>query len=525
MAREGCPDSLMHLYFLGIGGTLMGNLALLAKSLGHRVSGCDEALYPPMSELLAQGGIEALEGFDARQLEPSPDLVIMGNARCSRGHAGVEAVLERGLRYVSGAEWLGTSLLPGRNTLAVAGTHGKTSGASMLAWILEYANLNPGFLIGGAPQNFDSGARLGDAKWFVLEADEYDCSYFDRRAKFLHYRPKVLVINNLEYDHADIYPNLAAIEDQFHHVLRAVPASGLVITPEGDTALERVLARGCWSPRSTCRVSGFGESTGTHTDRVDARQDTLMERAGTHVERHSEPHWRAELLAPDASAFRVFHLGQPVGAVHWSQCGEHMVANALGAMAAAYHAKIPPATSIKALALYAGVRRRLEIIHDSPEIRVYDDFAHHPTAIRKTLAALKQRALAEDRNAEVIAVIEPRSHTMSLGTLRSQLASATKDATQVYWFKGERVSWDLSYLTRHSPVPSRVETSLDRLVTTLSKLGTLPAGVGKRHLVLMSNGSFGGIQARLTEAIGQQARTRAATSAATAHEPGSGAVS
>ena len=224
----------MRLYFLGIGGTLMGNLAVLAKSLGHQVAGSDEVLYPPMSDLLRESDIEAEEGFEISALEPAPDLVVMGNARCSRGHPGVEAVLERGLRYVSGAEWLGSYLLPGRHTLAVAGTHGKTSGASMLAWIMEHAGMMPGYLIGGAPLNFEAGARLGESEWFVLEADEYDCSYFDRRAKFLHYRPRTLVINNLEYDHADIYESLERIEDQFHHLLRAVPPSGLVVTPQGD---------------------------------------------------------------------------------------------------------------------------------------------------------------------------------------------------------------------------------------------------------------------------------------------------
>lgn len=458
----------MRLYFLGIGGTLMGNLAVLAKSLGHHVSGTDEALYPPMSDLLNESGIEVDEGFEAGALDPAPDLVVMGNARCSRGHPGVEAVLERGLRYVSGAEWLGSYLLPGRHTLAVAGTHGKTTGASMLAWIMEHAGAKPGYLIGGAPLNFKTGAKLGESEWFVLEADEYDCSYFDRRAKFLHYRPRTLVINNLEYDHADIYENLERIEDQFHHLLRAVPPSGLVVTPHADSTLDRLLERGCWSHRACISI---GEQAAD---------------------------WRAEILAPDASAFRLIHQQETIGEVRWSQCGEHMVANALGAVAAAHHVGIHPSAAVDALNEYKGVRRRLELIFESRELRIYDDFAHHPTAINKTLAALKQRALAEDSNAEVIAVIEPRSHTMSLGTLRDDLAASSKDATRAIWFRGENISWDMSYLVEHSPVPAQVETSLDQLI---DRLALLPPRKGKRHLVLMSNGSFGGIQAKLIDRL------------------------
>lgn len=458
----------MRLYFLGIGGTLMGNLAVLAKSLGHQVSGSDEGLYPPMSDLLRESGIQAEEGFEPGALEPAPDLVVVGNARCARGHPGVEAVLERGLRYVSGAEWLGSHLLPGRWTLAVAGTHGKTSGASMLAWILEHAGVDPGYLIGGAPRNFEAGARLGTSKWFVLEADEYDCSYFDRRAKFLHYRPRTLVINNLEYDHADIYENLESIETEFHHLLRAVPPHGLVVTPRADDTLDRLLERGCWSEQSKVLV-GEGEAD-----------------------------WRAEVLSPDASAFRLVYRQKTIGEVCWSQCGEHMVANALGAVAAAHHVGIDPSVSLRALSLYRGVRRRLEVIFENERLRVYDDFAHHPTAIAKTLAALKRRALAEDANAEVTAVIEPRSHTMSLGTLRDELAASTKDATCVFWFKGENISWDMGYLVDNSAVPAQIETSLDRLIDTLV---SLPPGQGKRNLVLMSNGSFGGVQAKLRKRL------------------------
>ena len=454
----------MRIYFLGIGGTLMGNLAVLAKSCGHEVSGCDEALYPPMSEILAQNGIDAEQGFDEPALTPSPDLVVMGNARCSRGHPGVEAVLDRRLRYVSGAEFLGSQILPGRWPLAVAGTHGKTSGASMLAWILQFAGHDPGFLIGGAPKNFESGARLGTSEWFVIEADEYDCSYFDRRAKFLHYHPRTLVINNLEYDHADIYDSLEAIETQFHHLLRSVPASGCVITPKGDAAVDHLLARGCWSERASVAVG-------------DAEAD-----------------WHAELLENDGSVFRVHTQGEVVGEVAWQECGEHMIANALGALAAARQVGIDPAVGVAALSGYAGVRRRLEVIHQQDNLKIYDDFAHHPTAIKKTLSALKRRAHNEDPNAEVIAVIEPRSHTMSLGTLRASLAASTVDASRVVWFKGDGIAWDMDYLTEHSQVPADIETSIDRLAEQLARKGSVKHPC---HLVLMSNGSFGGLQKKL----------------------------
>ena len=458
----------MRLFFLGIGGTLMGNLAVLAKSLGHQVSGSDDILYPPMSDLLSQSGIEVNEGFEDACLDPLPDLVVMGNARCGRGHPGVEAVLEKGLPYVSGAEWLGSHLLPGRWTMAVAGTHGKTSGASMLAWIMEQAGTDPGYLIGGAPLNFETAARVGESPWFVVEADEYDCSYFDRRAKFLHYRPRTLIINNLEYDHADIYEDLASIETQFHHLLRAVPATGLVVTPLGDQALDRVIARGCWSNRESIAIG-------------DARAD-----------------WSAELSSVDASAFRVLHKGKTVAEVRWSQCGEHMVANALGALAASNHAGVDPALAAKALCSYKGVRRRLELILEKKNLRLYDDFAHHPTAIRKTLGSLRKRALAEDPQSEVVAVIEPRSHTMSLGTLRDDLSSSTEDADRVFWFRSEKITWDMDFLVARSFSPAQVETSLDRLVQMLAEL---PPGPGTRHIVLMSNGRFGGIQNKLKDRL------------------------
>ena len=451
----------MRLFFLGIGGTLMGNLAMLARSLGHEVSGCDQSLYPPMSDLLAASGIKVQVGFEQAWLDPRPDLVVMGNARCSRGHPGVEAVLERGLRHVSGAEFLGSHILPGRKTLAVAGTHGKTSGASMLAWILEHAGLQPGFLIGGAPKNFETGARLGVSDWFVLEADEYDCSYFDRRAKFLHYRPRALVINNLEYDHADIYDSLEAIETQFHHLLRSVPASGRVITPPHDAAVNRLLDRGCWSERV---VFGIG------TPDAD---------------------WHAELLTSDGSVFRVFQNGTHTGDVHWGECGAHMVANGLGALVAAEYAGVDADAGIDALSRYQGVRRRLERIYTGETLTIHDDFAHHPTAIERTLQALKARS---GENAEIIAVIEPRSHTMSLGTLRASLAASTSAASRVFWFKGEGITWDMDYLIKHSQVPAEIETSIDALADTLSQLR---GSENPRHIVLMSNGSFGGLQGKL----------------------------
>ena len=456
----------MRIYFLGIGGTLMGSLAQLAKELGHEVTGADAAIYPPMSDQLAAAGIRAYEGFEPGQLRPEPDLVVMGNAKLPRGASSVEHVLNRGLRYVSGAEWLGTEVLPGHWVLAVAGTHGKTSTASMLAWILERAGLEPGYLIGGAPLNFERSARLGAGRFFVVEADEYDTSYFDRRSKFVHYRPRTLVINNLEFDHADIFPDLAAIQAQFHQLLRTVPGEGLIIAPAGEASLDEVLRQGCWT-----QVARIGDKPPEKPVAMDSGEL-----------------WRAASLAKDGSAFDALLGEQPLGRISWPLVGEHNQTNALGALAAARHAGVPPAEAAEALCQFAGVKRRLELIAEVGEVRVYDDFAHHPTAIRKTLQGLRARVGGD----EILAVVEPRTHTMSLGVLRRELIDCCAPADGVFWFRGENIQWNLAELVSACVVPARQFDDLERLMEAVADLPRRT-----RHVVLMSNGGFGGIHQKL----------------------------
>ncbi len=467
-------SSSPSVYFLGIGGTLMGSLAQLAKQMGYTVSGSDKALYPPMSDLLAAAEIEVHEGFDPAQLEPAPDTIVIGNASLPRGHEAVEYILDRGLNYTSGAQWLGEVVLRNRWVLAVAGTHGKTTTASMLTWILREAGLEPGYLIGGAPVNFDQSASLGRDPFFVVEADEYDTSYFDRRSKFVHYRPRTLVLNNLEYDHADIFPDLDAIQTQFHHLLRTVPASGLVLTPAQDEALDEVLTMGCWSP-----VSRIGEAPVKRPQPGDTGEQ-----------------WQVRDPARDGSAFDVYLNDENLGRITWSLFGKHNQANALNAIAAARHAGVPPATSITALSAFSGVKRRLEVLYDGEDLAVYDDFAHHPTAIRTTLEGLRKAV----GSAEIVAVIEPRTHTMSLGTLRHDLSTCIAAADRVLWFRGENIKWDLAEVAQHCVVPAEVFDKHDALVQEILRLNG--AGRGKKHhVVIMSNGAFGGIYDKLRAAL------------------------
>ena len=454
-----------HLYFLGIGGTLMGSLAQLARERGYRVSGCDSVLYPPMSVQLATADIEVFEGFDPAQLQPAPDLVVIGNANLPRGHPGIEYVLDEGLAYTSGAEWLGRDILPERWVLAVAGTHGKTTTASMLAWILDQAGLSPGYLIGGVPKNFSRSARLGNAPFFVVEADEYDTSYFDRRSKFVHYQPKTLIINNLEYDHADIFPDLAAIQTQFNHLIRTVPASGLLIAPSQDDNVTEVLQQGCWTP-----ISRFGPPM--------TKQPLPQDNGES---------WNARLEVNDGSQFEITFNEESQGTLSWDLIGEHNVNNALSAIIAARHVGVRPADAISALSSFKGVKRRMDLIADG-DVTVYDDFAHHPTAIRATLQGLRNKV----GNDEIIAVVEPRSHTMSLGTLRQDLATCCAPADEVFWFRSENIKWDLTELVQKCVIPAHQHDNLDRLVDTLVKLPPK-----KRHIVIMSNGSFGGIYEKL----------------------------
>ena len=463
-------------YFLGIGGTLMGSLAMLAKDMGFEVSGSDDAIYPPMSTQLAQAKIQTHEGFDLKQLEPRPDMVVIGNAKQRRGVEAVEIVLERKLKYLSAAEWLATYVLPGKKVIAVSGTHGKTTTTSMVAWILEAEGIDPGFLVGGVPTNFGSSAKLGRGGVFVVEADEYDTSYFDRRSKFLHYQPDVLTINNLEFDHADIFANLGEIENQFHHLLRAVPRNGRVIVPGDDSTVAALLEKGCWTP-----------ITYTCVNPDEPTNAKLQEREDVDV-------WLARTLESDGSHFTVEKNEQHLGEVQWSLLGEHNVSNALAAAAAASEVGVPSARAVCHLATFTGVERRMQNIASGSNLNVYDDFAHHPTAIERTLQGLREHVHDE----EIIAVIEPRTHTMSLGSLKDDLVGCCEKADAVWWFKGENITWDMNPLLESIEIPSKLFHNLDPLVREICQPRTKPT-----HVVLMSNGSFGGIYEMIKNRLGQ----------------------
>ncbi|UTA48687.1 UDP-N-acetylmuramate:L-alanyl-gamma-D-glutamyl-meso-diaminopimelate ligase [Simiduia sp. 21SJ11W-1] len=451
----------MHVHILGICGTFMGSLAQLAKAQGHRVSGCDANVYPPMSDQLMQAGIDVIEGFAPSQLTPAPDLVVVGNAM-SRGNPVVEALLETTIPYTSGPQFLRDHLLDERWVLAVAGTHGKTTTSAMLAWVLEYAGMAPGFLIGGVPANFGVSARLGDSPFFVVEADEYDSAFFDKRSKFVHYRARTCILNNLEFDHADIFPDLAAIERQFHHLVRTVPAHGRIIAPAADANLARVLTQGCWSEQQSTGASG------------------------------SAAHWQYTLLDEAGSHFRVSHQGEAVGEVHWPHTGLHNVQNGLAAVAAAHHVGVTPDVALAALNGFAGVKRRMELLGEVDGCRVYDDFAHHPTAIKTTLAGLR----AKVGEAPIVAVVEPRSNTMRAGVHRASLAAAASDASRVIWFQPPGVDWDLHTVAGESGVPAEVVADHQALVERLVALAA-----PNSHIVIMSNGGFGGVHQRLMHAL------------------------
>lgn len=433
----------------------MGGLALIARELGYRVSGSDQNVYPPMSTQLEQQGITLMEGYRPENLDHLPDLVVIGNA-LSRGNPEVEAVLNKGLRYISGPQWLSEHVLQDKWVLGVAGTHGKTTTSGMLSWILERHGLNPGFLIGGIPLNFGVSARSGSSQFFVIEADEYDSAFFDKRSKFVHYRPRTAILNNLEYDHADIFPDLAAIQKQFHHLIRTVPGQGLIIAPAGDANLDEVLSMGCWS--SVERTSIQGPAL-----------------------------WNAEMIRDDGSRFSVFCKGEEQGSVEWSLSGNHNVYNALSAIAAANHVGVPPAEAIAALGLFKNVKRRLEIIARTEDVTLYDDFAHHPTAIQTTLDGLRKRVGKE----RIIAVVEPRSNTMRLGIHTESLANSLQQADLAILFQPEHLDWDLSTLKRFAD-NIEICNTLDQIVARV----TMEARYGG-HFVLMSNGGFGGIYQRL----------------------------
>jgi UDP-N-acetylmuramate: L-alanyl-gamma-D-glutamyl-meso-diaminopimelate ligase len=448
----------MHIHILGICGTFMGSLAVLAKELGHRVTGSDANVYPPMSTQLEAQGIELMQGYAPEQLQPAPDLVVIGNA-LSRGNPAVEYVLNQGLPYVSGPQWLADHVLQGRWVLAVAGTHGKTTTSSMLAWVLEHAGMSPGFLIGGVPQNFGISARLGGTPFFVVEADEYDSAFFDKRSKFVHYRPRTAVLNNLEFDHADIFPDLAAIERQFHHLLRTVPGEGLIIHPQADAALQRVIGMGCWTPVQTTGAGG---------------------------------QWQARLLSADGSHFAVLFEGVEQGEVRWSLTGQHSVANALVTLAAARHVGVAPELGIAALSQFHSVKRRMEKVAEVAGVTIFDDFAHHPTAIATTLDGLRKSV----GSAQVIAVIEPRSNSMKLGAHRQGLPDSVLQADRVFWYAPPSLGWDLAATVAGSPVPTQVCDSLEAIIA-----GVKACAAEGTQVVIMSNGGFGGLHGKLARAL------------------------
>jgi len=452
----------MHLHILGICGTFMGGLALIARSAGHKVTGCDAGVYPPMSTQLSEQGIALIEGWDPSQMALEPDLYVIGNV-VTRGNPLMEAILNAGAPYVSGPQWLGDHVLPGQHVLAVAGTHGKTTTSSFLAWILECAGKRPNFLIGGVAPDLQVSARYSqDSRHFVIEADEYDTAFFDKRSKFVHYRPRTAILNNLEYDHADIFPDLAAIETQFHHLVRTIPSQGRIVAPAHDEALDRVLARGCWS--ETVRFGADGA-------------------------------WEAGEPADDG-AFVVRRDGQEQGTVSWTLSGEHNRRNALAALAAAEHAGVPVAEGIAALSRFGGVKRRMELRGTVRDIKVYDDFAHHPTAIATTLAGLRRQV----GSARIVAVLEPRSNTMKLGTMAARLPEALADADQVFIFGEQEGKHALGWN------PADVLASLGGRAHSHSQLDELVADVARTaqpgdHIVVMSNGGFGGIHGKLLEAL------------------------
>jgi UDP-N-acetylmuramate: L-alanyl-gamma-D-glutamyl-meso-diaminopimelate ligase len=445
----------MYLHILGICGTFMGGIALLARDAGHRVTGCDANVYPPMSTQLAAQGIDIVEGFGADQVALAPDLWVIGNV-VTRGNPLMEAILDRGDRYISGPQWLAENVLAGKHVVAVAGTHGKTTATAMLAWILEYAGRRPGFLVGGVPNDFGVSARPSPAPLFVIEADEYDTAFFDKRSKFVHYRARTAILNNLEFDHADIFPDLAAIETQFHHFVRTLPRSARIVANGADAALARVLARGCWS----------------ELERFDLAEGWSSRAAG-------------------GESFDVLWRGEPAGRVEWTLAGEHNRANALAVIAAARHTGVEPRVAIEALGRFGGVKRRMETRGVVRGVTVYDDFAHHPTAIRTTIAGLRQGV----GTARILAVLEPRSNTMKLGVMKERLAVSLGDAERVFCYTAD-LGWDAAAAL--APLGNRAEchADLDVLVEAIAR----EARSGD-HVLVMSNGGFGGIHQKLLDRL------------------------
>ncbi len=446
----------MHVHILGICGSFMGGIAALAKSLGHTVTGSDRNVYPPMSTQLEALGITLTEGYDVAQFTPEPDMVIIGNAM-SRGNPAVEYVLDRNLPYTSGPQWLLDNLLKDRWVLAVAGTHGKTSTASIVAWILEYAGYTPGFLIGGVPENFGVSARIGEGNFFVIEADEYDSAFFDKRSKFVHYRPRTLVLNNLEFDHADIFDDLNAIKRQFHHLVRSVPANGLIISEKHDNNMQDVLEMGCWT-----------------------KQEFVSK------------DWTAQKTQADGSAFDVYYQGQLQGSVAWQLIGDHNVHNGLMAIAAAHNVGVTTQVAIDSLRDFVNVKRRMEIKGEVANITIYDDFAHHPTAIKTTVEGLKAKVGVQ----RILAILEPRSNTMKLGIHKDQLTDSWAKADEVFIFEPASLSWSIDDVTRDSIAPVHTYQDVDKLVDAVIK-----EAQPSDHILVMSNGGFAGIHGKLLSAL------------------------
>jgi UDP-N-acetylmuramate: L-alanyl-gamma-D-glutamyl-meso-diaminopimelate ligase len=456
----------MHVHILGICGTFMGGIAAIAKTAGHKVTGSDKNVYPPMSTQLEALGIELTSGFEAAQLAPRPDVVVVGNVM-TRGTPVIEALLESNIPYTSGPEWLAREVLRDVHVLGVAGTHGKTTTASMLAWILEHAGLAPGFLIGGVPGNFAVSARLGGRKYFVIEADEYDTAFFDKRAKFVHYRSRTVILNNLEFDHADIYENLGAIQKQFHHLVRTVPGSGRILWNASDANLAAVLGLGAWTPRE-----GFAR---------DGGRDVT---------------WSLDLPeGGDFSSFVVLEGGKPAGTVKWNLLGAHNAKNALAAIGAARHVGIPVSQSIAALAQFKGVKRRMELRGEVAGVAVYDDFAHHPTAIASTIDGLRRKVGGK----RIVAVLEPRSATMRMGVHRDTLAPSLSGADVVWIFAPPDLGWDADAVVTALGQKGAVARSLDELIR-----GLVESSVPGDQVLVMSNGGFGGLHGKLLEALARK---------------------
>ena len=450
----------MHLHIIGICGTFMGGIAALARAAGHRVTGSDANVYPPMSTQLEAQGIALIDGFDPSQLDLKPDVILVGNVM-SRGNPLIERLLDSGLPFTSGPQWLAENVLRGREVAAVAGTHGKTTTSSMLAWILQDAGFEPGFLIGGIPANFGASARAGKGSAFVIEADEYDTAFFDKRAKFVHYRPRHLLLTNLEFDHADIYPDLASIQRQFHHLVRTVPASGRITWNAGDATLRATLAMGCWTP--------------------------LVEFA-----REAAAEWRVRLVSNDGAAFEVLHRDAAVGQVRWPLIGMHNVENGLAAIACASGMGVAPSRSAEALGRFTGVRRRLELRGEVQGIRVYDDFAHHPTAVAMTIDGVRR----QPERGRIVAVLEPRSNTMRLGVHRAELAESLDGADRVWLYQPAGLDWNLDGVAAELGAKAAVMRTIPELLESL--VSELQAG---DRVLIMSNGGFGGLHDRLLAAL------------------------